>query len=65
MGPIFRQSCRTIQELMIGMSLTGVVNNVTDFGAFVDIGVGTNGLIHPSTLPPNFADDIHTLLQVS
>uniref|UniRef100_A0A914WN97 S1 motif domain-containing protein n=1 Tax=Plectus sambesii TaxID=2011161 RepID=A0A914WN97_9BILA len=65
MGAIFRQSCRTIQDLADGMSLTGVVNNVTDFGAFVDIGVGINGLIHLSALPKNSTDDIHMLLQIN
>ncbi|XP_076251387.1 S1 RNA-binding domain-containing protein 1 isoform X2 [Rhynchophorus ferrugineus] len=45
-GPLFRRDITSFEELASGTVLTGRVNNVTSFGAFVDIGVGTNGLLH-------------------
>jgi uncharacterized protein len=42
-----------MEELVNGMSLKGTVRNVVDFGAFVDIGVKQDGLLHRSQLPPN------------
>ncbi|KAG8039829.1 hypothetical protein G9C98_000558 [Cotesia typhae] len=49
-APLFRNSLRTIDDLVVGSILNGEVRNVTHFGAFVDIGVGTDGLIHISGL---------------
>ncbi|CAD6237358.1 GSCOCG00002270001-RA-CDS, partial [Cotesia congregata] len=49
-APLFRNSLRTIDDLVVGSVLNGEVRNVTHFGAFVDIGVGTDGLIHISGL---------------
>ena len=46
--PVFKKGLTSIGDLASGSVLTGVVNNVTHFGCFVDIGVGTNGLIHVS-----------------
>lgn len=48
--PIFKKGMTSLSSLKIGQSVNGVVMNVVDFGAFVDIGVGTNGLIHKSKL---------------
>ncbi|GBM88729.1 S1 RNA-binding domain-containing protein 1 [Araneus ventricosus] len=48
--PLFQTSVRSFNDLQKGQILTGRVNNVTGFGAFVDIGVGTNGLIHVSKM---------------
>lgn len=48
--PLFRKNVTSLDDLKIGETLTGIVENVTDFGAFVDIGVGTGGLIHVSNL---------------
>lgn len=45
-GPLFRRDVTSFEELRIDMTLTGRVNNVTSFGAFVDLGVGHNGLLH-------------------
>ncbi|XP_011866321.1 PREDICTED: S1 RNA-binding domain-containing protein 1 [Vollenhovia emeryi] len=44
--PLFRNSVRRIEDLTAGTVLSGVVRNVTHFGAFVDVGVGKEGLIH-------------------
>ena len=50
--PLFRSALSSIDNLSVGNILTGKVTNVTHFGAFVDIGVGQNGLIHTSKMKP-------------
>ncbi len=52
--PIFRSDVLSFDDLREGMVLTGTVSNVVDFGAFVDIGVKRNGLIHISQLSDQF-----------
>lgn len=47
----FDESINDINDLRVGMELPGVVSNVTDFGAFVDLGIKTKGLIHVSRMP--------------
>lgn len=44
--PLFRSSVRSINDVKVGSVVSGKVTNVTHFGAFVDIGVGTDGLIY-------------------
>ncbi len=51
---IFRQDVLSFEDLKPDMELTGTVRNVVDFGAFVDIGVKTDGLVHISQLSRNF-----------
>ncbi|XP_012060032.1 PREDICTED: S1 RNA-binding domain-containing protein 1 [Atta cephalotes] len=51
--PLFRNSVRCIEDLIVGTTLSGVVRNVTHFGAFVDVGVGKEGLIHVSRMKKN------------
>jgi uncharacterized protein len=53
----FNSSIRTISDLKIGMKLTGIVTNVTAFGAFVNIGIKENGLIHKSNLADVYVID--------
>ena len=48
--PLFKAGIRDIASLREGTILTGKVTNVTHFGAFVDIGVGRDGLIHTSNM---------------
>ncbi len=55
--PAFRDDVLTMEDLKIGMKLEGVVTNVTAFGAFVDIGVHQDGLIHLSELSDRFIKD--------
>lgn len=55
-GPELRQDVLTIDDLKEGMKLKGTVRNVVDFGAFVDIGVGQDGLIHISQLADRFVN---------
>jgi uncharacterized protein len=55
--PKFRDDVTKIEDVREGMKLEGVVTNVTAFGAFVDIGVHQDGLIHVSELSDNFVSD--------
>ena len=52
--PQFRDDVRTLEDLKVGMQLEGVVTNVTAFGAFVDVGVHQDGLVHVSQLSDRF-----------
>lgn len=52
--PLLKTEVRTLEDLTEGMKLTGTVRNVTDFGAFVDIGVKNDGLVHISKLSNRF-----------
>jgi uncharacterized protein len=56
-APQFREEVRTIDDVQAGMVLEGVVTNVTKFGAFVDIGVHQEGLVHISELSNRFIKD--------
>ena len=50
--PVLRKDVLEIKDLQKGMILTGTVRNVIDFGAFVDIGVHQDGLVHISQIAP-------------
>jgi uncharacterized protein len=54
---VFKDSVQTLQDLEPGMRLEGVVTNVANFGAFVDIGVHQDGLVHVSQLADRFIKD--------
>ena len=51
---VFSRAVRSIDDLTVGAELTGIVRNVVDFGAFVDIGVKQDGLVHVSKLSARF-----------
>ncbi|MDB4973691.1 MAG: Transcription accessory protein, partial [Myxococcaceae bacterium] len=55
--PKFREDVEKLEDLQIGMQLEGVVTNVTAFGAFVDVGVHQDGLVHVSQLSDRFIKD--------
>ncbi len=61
----FNQNIRTIEDLQAGQLLPGIVNNITNFGCFVDIGIKESGLIHISNLADGFVSDVsaHVSLQ--
>ncbi len=59
----FRDGIETLNDLEPGMMLEGVVTNVTNFGAFVDIGVHQDGLVHISALSNSFVKDPHTVVK--
>jgi uncharacterized protein len=62
--PSFRDDVRTMEDLKPGMVLEGVVTNVTAFGAFVDVGVHQDGLVHVSQLADRFVKDPHEVAKV-
>ena len=63
-APSFRDDVRTIEDVKEGMVLEGVVTNVTAFGAFVDIGVHQDGLVHVSQLSDRFVKDPNAVARV-
>lgn len=62
--PRFREDVHTMDDLEVGMALEGVVTNVTDFGAFVDVGVHQDGLVHISKLADRFVRNPHDVVKV-
>ncbi len=62
--PQFREDVTTLENLEEGMVLEGVVSNVTNFGAFVDIGVHQDGLVHISELSQRYVRDPREIVQV-
>ena len=62
--PILRQDVLKIEDLQPGMSLQGTVRNVVPFGAFVDVGVKQDGLVHISQMADHYVHDplevVHT-----
>jgi uncharacterized protein len=63
-APAFRDDVRKIEDLVPGMELEGIVTNVTAFGAFVDVGVHQDGLVHVSQLAARFVRDPHEVVKV-
>ncbi len=58
----FKEGVETLKDLQPGMMLEGVVTNVTNFGAFVDVGVHQDGLVHISMLADRFVKDPHEVV---
>src|SRR5690606_13077643 len=63
-APSFREDVETIEDLKEGMVLPGTVTNVVAFGAFVDIGVHQDGLVHVSQLSDRFVQDPNDVVKV-
>jgi uncharacterized protein len=61
----FTEGVNTISDLKIGMKLPGIVTNITAFGAFVDIGVHQDGLVHLSQITNRFIKDPNEVLKVA
>ena len=61
---VFREGVETIADLRVNMELEGVVSNVAAFGAFVDIGVHQDGLVHVSELADHFVKDPREVVKV-
>lgn len=61
----FADGIEEIEDLHIGMQLPGIVTNVTNFGAFVDIGVHQDGLVHLSQLADRFISDPNEVVKVN
>lgn len=60
----FTEGVNAIGDLKVGMKLPGIVTNITNFGAFVDIGVHQDGLVHLSQLANHFVSDPHEVVKV-
>jgi len=58
----FDASIKTIADLKIGQIVPGIVNNITNFGCFVDIGTKESGLIHVSNLSDTFVKDVNAIV---
>ena len=63
-GPVFRSDVLSMKDLAPGMVVSGTVRNVVDFGAFVDIGVERDGLIHISEMRDSFVHSQHNVVAV-
>lgn len=63
-APILRQDVLSAGDLRVGQKLEGAVRNVVDFGAFVDIGIKNDGLVHVSDLSKNFVKNPHEVVAV-
>ena len=63
-APVLRQDVLDISDLEIGQKLEGTVRNVVDFGAFVDIGVHEDGLVHISKLSKQRVNNPHSIVAV-
>lgn len=62
---ILRSDVLKIEDIKVGMILKGTVRNVVDFGAFVDIGIKNDGLVHKSKMSKTFVKDPMTIVNVS
>lgn len=60
----FDKNVQTIDDLQEGMELPGIINNITNFGCFVDIGIKENGLVHISQLADKFVSDPTTVVSM-
>ncbi|MFH1159482.1 MAG: S1 RNA-binding domain-containing protein, partial [bacterium] len=61
----FAKEVHTIQDLRPGRKLPGIVTNITAFGAFVDIGVHQDGLVHISQLADRFVRDPNDVVKIN
>lgn len=62
--PRFLDGVQSVADLQQGMEMEGVVTNVTDFGAFIDIGIQQDGLVHLSELANRFVKQPHAVVRV-
>jgi len=63
-GPVFRSDVLSMKDLVPGMVVNGTVRNVVDFGAFVDIGVERDGLVHISEMSDSFVHNPYNVVAV-
>ena len=63
-APVLRRDVLSLEDLKEGMVLTGTVRNVVDFGAFVDIGVKHDGLVHVSQMADHYVRNPYEVVSV-
>jgi len=63
-GPVFKQGVLNLDDLCLGMELTGTVLNVVDFGAFIDVGLKESGLVHISKMADRFVSSPHEVVAI-
>ena len=61
----FDKNIRTINDLRVGMTLNGIITNITAFGAFVDIGVHQDGLVHISQMADHYIKDPNEVVHLN
>ncbi len=61
----FDSGIKKIEDLRTGMKLPGIINNITNFGCFVDIGIKESGLIHISKLAKGFVSDVYSVVKLN
>jgi uncharacterized protein len=62
--PFLKKDILTLDDVKPGMMLTGTIRNVVDFGAFVDIGLKNDGLVHISELADQYVKDPHQVVAI-
>ncbi|RAV29378.1 Tex family protein [Sinomicrobium soli] len=60
----FSKDLKTIEDVRAGMTVPGIVNNITNFGCFVDIGIKESGLVHISNLSREFVSDVNSVVRL-
>jgi len=60
----FDANVKSIKDIRTGMILPGIVNNITNFGCFVDIGIKESGLVHISQLKAGFVSDVNEVVKL-
>ena len=63
-APLLRSDVLKVEDLLTGMQLQGTVRNVVDFGAFVDIGIKQDGLLHRSQIPTGTVIKVGDIIDV-
>src|SRR5690606_11525382 len=61
----FDKNIKKIEDLKTGMKLQGIINNITNFGCFVDIGIKQSGLVHISKITKEFISDVNTVVHLN
>ena len=60
----FNQNIKSLNDLKEGQLLPGIVNNITNFGCFVDIGIKESGLVHVSNLADKYVSDVNEIVNL-
>ena len=60
----FDPNVKTLEDIKVGMILPGIVNNITAFGCFVDIGLKESGLVHISQLKEGYISDVNEVVKL-